>query len=197
MVKTMLRAKTMLWSVVILGLMFGWGARTVSAQETAGSSKVAAPVQTAPPPKTTAQESDNPLAAYHLDFSINEIEDGKKVNSRQYAMNLNSNSSNELKIGTRIPVESKEGEFQYLDVGTSIFSRLGERRGQTELEVRADVSSFANPEQEQGHARPLLRQLKINASTILLLGKPIVMGSVDDPNSRRQFQLEVTVTKLK
>jgi hypothetical protein len=195
----MLKTSTMLWSAVfVLGLMFSGEARTVSAQDnaTGSSSKVAAQAGNAPPART-AQESENPLAAYHLDFSVNEIEDGKKVNSRQYAMNVNSNSSNELKIGTRIPVESKEGEFQYLDVGTSIFARLGERRGQTELEVRADVSSFANPEQEQGHARPLLRQVKINSSTILLLGKAIVMGSVDDPNSKRQFQLEVTVTKLR
>jgi hypothetical protein len=193
----MLKTRTKVWSaVMILGLILGTGARALSAQETGGSPKVAAQAGNAPPAKT-AQESENPLAAYHLDFSVNEIEDGKRVNSRQYAMNLNSNSSNELKIGTRIPVESKEGEFQYLDLGTSIFARLGERRGQTELEVRADVTSFANPEQEQGHARPLLRQVKINSSTILLLGKPIAMGSVDDPNSKRQFQLEVTVTKLR
>ena len=196
----MFRTSKMLWSVVlVMGLMFSGEARTISAQDnaTGSSSKVAAQAGNLPSAKAVAQESENPLAAYHLDFSINEIEGGKKVNSRQYAMNVNSNSSNELKIGTRIPVESKEGEFQYLDVGTSIFARLGERRGQTELEVRADVSSFANPEQEQGHARPLLRQLKINSSTILLLGKPIVMGSVDDPNSKRQFELEVTVTKLR
>jgi hypothetical protein len=30
-----------------------------------------------------------------------------------------------------------------------------------------------------------------------LPGKPMVVGSVDDPNSKREFQLEVTVTKLK
>jgi len=29
------------------------------------------------------------------------------------------------------------------------------------------------------------------------MGKPLVVGSVDDPSSKKQFQLEVTVTKLK
>jgi hypothetical protein len=43
----------------------------------------------------------------------------------------------------------------------------------------------------------VIRQLKINASTLVLLGKPMVVGIVDDPNSKRQFQLEVTVTKLR
>ena len=36
-----------------------------------------------------------------------------------------------------------------------------------------------------------------SGSTLALLGKPMVMGSVDDPNSKRQFQLEVTMTKLR
>jgi hypothetical protein len=43
----------------------------------------------------------------------------------------------------------------------------------------------------------VIRQLKISGSTLALLGKPMVMGSVDDPNSKRQFQLEVTMTKLR
>ena len=29
------------------------------------------------------------------------------------------------------------------------------------------------------------------------LGKPVIIGAVDDPNSNRQFQLEATATRLK
>lgn len=142
-----------------------------------------------------AQKSEN---AYRLDFSVNELEDGKKLNTRQYSMNLNSNSSNEIKIGTRVPVETKEGEFQYLDVGTNIWSRLDDRSGQVAIEVRAEISNFALPDQGLEHpARPVIRQMKISAGTVATLGKPMLIGSVDDPNSKRQFQLEVTVTKLK
>jgi len=43
----------------------------------------------------------------------------------------------------------------------------------------------------------VVRQIKISGDTLLIIGKPILIGSVDDPNSRRQFQLEVTVTKLR
>jgi hypothetical protein len=138
------------------------------------------------------------VEAYRLDFSINELEDGKKINTRQYSMNLNANDANEIKIGTRIPVEPKAGEFQYIDVGTNIWSRLGVHNSQLELAVRTDISNFAIPEQASGHeSRPVIRQLQIKASTVALLGKPMVVGSVDDPNSKRQFQVEVTVTKLR
>lgn len=148
--------------------------------------------------KTKSQGWDKPLEEYHLDFSINELEDGKKINSRQYSMNLATNEGNEIKIGTRVPVETKEGEFQYLDVGTSLFARVGETRGQTELTVRAETSSFAMPEgMEKRDLHPIIRQLKMGGTVLLPLTKTVVIGSADDPNSKRQFQLEVTVTKLK
>jgi hypothetical protein len=148
--------------------------------------------------KSTVPESAKLMEAYRLDFSVNELEDGKKINSRQYSMNLNANDSNELKIGTRVPVEGKQGEVQYIDVGTNIWSRLGIRNGQLELAVRTEVSNFAIPEQASGHeSRPVIRQLKITGSTLALLNKPMVVGSVDDPNSKRQFQVEVVVTKLR
>jgi hypothetical protein len=142
-------------------------------------------------------EAEKATNAYRLDFSVNEIEDGKKINTRQYSMNLNAEDANEIKIGTRVPVEAKQGEFQYLDVGTNIWSRIGERSNGLALSVRAEISNFALPDQQTQMARPVLRQLSIKASTVAQLGKPMIVGSVDDPNSKRQFQLEVTVTKLR
>src|ERR1700720_1005605 len=150
-----------------------------------------------------AAEAAEPGHAYKLDFSVNELDDGKKVNSRQYSMNLSTGDANEVKIGTRVPVEAKQGEFQYIDVGTSIWCRLRDRHdvawlgNDLLLNVRGEISNFALPEQQGQQVRPVLRQLNINASTLAVLGKPMIIGSVDDPNSKRQFQLEVTVTKLR
>ena len=152
--------------------------------------------QAATRPQGESQERSS--SAYRLDFIINEIEDGKKINARQYTMNLNAGDANSIKIGTRVPVEAKHGEFQYIDVGTSIWSRVRERENGLAVEVRAEISNFAIPDQaNRSNSMPLLRQMQINGSTIALLGKPIVVGGVDDPNSKRQFQLEVTATKLK
>ncbi len=159
-------------------------------------------------PASRAQESSSkpqPEAVerlntpYRLDYSINELENGKKINTRQYSMNLNSGDGNSLKIGTRVPVEAKAGEFQYIDVGTNIWSRIRDRENGLLLEVRAEISNFAVPDQESRGvtSMPLIRQLQINASTVALLSKPMIVGSVDDPNSKHQFQMEVTVTRLK
>jgi UDP-N-acetylenolpyruvoylglucosamine reductase, C-terminal domain len=90
-----------------------------------------------------------------------------------------------------------------LDWDRSIWCRLRDRHdvvwlgNDLLLNVRGEISNFALPEQQGQQVRPVLRQLNINASTLAVLGKPMILGSVDDPNSKRQFQLEVTVTKLR
>ena len=158
--------------------------------------------QDAAAPKRGADVSE-PGHSYRLDFTMSELEDGKKINSRQYSMSLNSSDQNEIKIGTRVPVEVKQGEIQYLDVGTTIWSRLRDRAdiqwlsNDVMLNVRSDLSNFAIPDQQAQGMRPTIRQIKIDSSVIATPGKQMVVGSADDPNSKRQFQLEVTVNRLK
>lgn len=158
---------------------------------------MAAFAQTAETPsQPAAHENVQGPEAYRLAYSINELEGSKIINSRQYSMNLNVGDRNWLKIGARVPVEAKQGEFQYLDIGTSLFGHLAARGNSLALEVKAEVSSLATPD-ESGRGQPVVRQLKIDGSTVALPGKPMLMGTAEDPASKRQFQLEVTVTKLR
>jgi len=177
--------KQLVW-LVVAGIAIWSGAGTAQAQE----------VTTA---KAMTEDAQKAATAFRIDFSLDESENGKTINTRHYSMNLVPGfaTSNEIKIGTRVPVEGKDGGMQYIDVGTNIWSRMVERGDSLQLEVRADISNFANPEQENRTTMPLLRQLHISASTVATIGKPTVVGIVDDPNSKRQFVLSVTVTKLK
>ncbi len=70
--------------ILVLAFVIAGGIGKVSAQESEASSKPA------------AQSAPMPIEAYRLDFSVNEMEDGKKINTRQYSMNLNANNSNEV-----------------------------------------------------------------------------------------------------
>src|SRR5262249_45823119 len=130
-------------------------------------------------------------------FSLHELEDGKKVNTRQYSMNVIDGEWQGLKIGTRVPVEVKQGEMQYIDVGTNISAHLHDFKPALNLQVRADMNHFDSTSQKTKPPMPLLRQMQINGATFVVIGKPTVIGSIDDPNSKRQFQLEVTVTRVK
>jgi hypothetical protein len=191
-----MRKASALWTVTILGFIICCGT-AACAQDAATGEKAKAEAK-AGGESAAAAERARPVHAYRLDFSVNELEDGKKINSRQYSLNLNADDANEIKIGTRVPIDAGQNTFQYLDVGTNIWARIEERSDGVALSVRAENSNLAVPEKGELLAeRPVIRQLKINASTLALLGKPMIIGSVDDPNSKRQFQLEVTVTKLK
>ncbi len=189
--------KTLVVLLVALTVGLWFVPSPAEAQE---GSKESSPAE---PPKPKPVQ---PLQSYRLDFSFNEVADGKTVNTRHYSMNLTAGNSDEIKIGTRVPVASGSGsttsmptQYQYLDVGTQIWSQLREHGDELILVVRGEVSNLDVETGEHSGAflPPVVRQIKINGDTLLVVGKPILIGSVDDPNSKRQFQLEVTVTKLK
>jgi hypothetical protein len=65
------------------------------------------------------------------------------------------------------------------------------------LDVRSEVSNFdMSAGRDHPQLPPVVRQIQINGTTRLTTAKPILIGSMDDPNSNRQFQLEMTATKL-
>ena len=160
----------------------------------------ASPKATAAP---QAQSQPQPLLhSYRLDFSINELEDGKRVNSRQYSMDINSTGKTDGRIqaGTRVPVVVKaDGTVDYLDVSTQItVSHLAEHDNGISLDFGSSIQSPAPSENPDSPGRwPVLRNLGMNGSAILTIGKATVISVADDPNSKRQFQLEVTATQLK
>jgi hypothetical protein len=194
-----MRKRTALF-VIVISATLGLGVGISRAQE-------------GTPPK--AVETQKPAAAYHLEFALNELEDGKKINTRNYIMDVISEREGDLgrirdiardgkalKIGSRVPVESEQGKFQYIDVGTSIWCKLLEQDGTLTLDARAEVSSVlpitATDRYSGGSGgKPVLRQLQINSVTAIIPGKVTSLGTVDDPDSKRQFQLEVKVTKLR
>ena len=155
--------------------------------------------------KEALKTPERQFAAYHLDLSINELVDGKKINSRRYSLNvagLNGNGSESLNIGTRVPIQSEEGKFEYLDIGTSINVRLSTFTGgptpyPPTISVDAYISSLADPNQAKaGYPRPLIRQVRLAGASPVIMDKPMIIASADDPDSNHEFQLTVLATKL-
>lgn len=153
------------------------------------------------------ESPEKSVHAYQIDFSVQELEDGKKINSRHYVVDVNSGDWNHTKIGTRVPIVTSQfpnsgpnspvsQEFKYMDVGSSIECRLAEQGNDLALSVRSEFSNFTAPG-EMHSAQPIVRQMNITGSTLTSAGKPTIIGVVDDPNSNREFRLEATVTKLR
>ncbi|HXO87013.1 MAG TPA: hypothetical protein VN885_00080 [Candidatus Acidoferrales bacterium] len=101
-----------------------------------------------------------------------------------------------MQIGTKIPAGMKsDGTNQYVDVGIRICGLLRMRDGAEVLDTDVDVSSLA-PDEAKVDGHPILRTLTISNQTPVGVGKAMMVGTADDPNSKRKFQLEVTVTEI-
>jgi len=147
--------------------------------------------------------------AYQLDFKLHEIENGKRINSRSYSMLAQAGGVlNKLRLGARVPVpvgsfhsDAQNAlvntQYQYMDAGMNIDCRLQEQEGALGLGVVVDSSSFTPSSSDSPIRQPVVNQLRFELSTIINLGKPTILTTVDDPSSKRQFQLEVTATKPK
>jgi hypothetical protein len=152
--------------------------------------------------ETRDESLSKPLGAYHVEFMITELDDGKKVNSRTYSLVVQQGILNKLRIGGRVPIATSGGsnslpvQFQYLDIGVNIDCTVQEREGFVLMSSTIDVSSMAQQREEQTH-QPVIRQMKSEVRTILSPGKPTVIRSMDDPTGKGRFQLEVTATKVK
>ncbi len=116
-----MRKQTLMVAVLSFMIAAFGSARTACAQEESRESSAS---------KTAKVEEQ--VDAYRLDVSFNELEDGKKLNTRHYSIDLTGGRPDEIKIGTRVPVvtancnsssaSSPSGgaseQYQYLDVGT-------------------------------------------------------------------------------
>lgn len=160
------------------------------------------------PAETKSATPDRPVNWYRVELAIHELEDGKRVNTRNYTLvTADDGRRGESKTGSRVPVATGKYEgpapqenprvttqFQYLDVGMNIFCSFFQRNGQLSLYTRLEWSSIAPERGLDG--QPVIRQLLVvGDAAITALGKPILISSVDDVVSKGRYQVEVTVTK--
>lgn len=181
--------------VILTGLLLVW-CLALSAQEDQNSAPK-------PEPRLTNW--------YKIDISLNEFEDGKRINTRSYTANAEENGGTSVaKLGDRVPIvtgsaapgSGQSPMFQYLDVGLNISCYIRDRhgRGRLGLTVAVDQSSVTFADQKvlrTAPDQPVIRQMKMENTAFVTLGKPTLIASVDDPGKpNHKYTVEATVTKL-
>ncbi len=150
------------------------------------------------PARAEEPRPEKARSSFRLDYVLYELESNKRTNERAFTLTVNEGSSGQLRSGTRVPVNVGDKGIQYMDVGLKISGRVLERDGDLTLESEIEMSTFALPEQAaEAKGNPVVRTVSENVSTRPVLGKPAVVSSLDDLNSRKRLQVEVTVTRLK
>jgi hypothetical protein len=142
-----------------------------------------------------ARTAAEPAKYFRLEFVVKELESGKAVNARHYAMTVSTadGGTSIIRTGSKVPVATSPNTSTYIDVGVNIDCRAAKEIGSDlGLNVTAEVSSTASPS-----SQPVVRQTKWNSNVIVPLGKPTVVFSSDDVTTKGQMQLELTATPIK
>lgn len=158
------------------------------------------------PAKKDASEQESKASStdnfYKLSFVISEAEDGKRTNQREYSMvgRANSGPPATLRVSTRVPIYVEEKKLQYIDAGLDIRCWLNNPlAGKVPVQCDVNISNFVLGQQfadPKNSAGPMLRTADARTWTLVTPGKPSVIASLDDVNSKKRTQIEVMVTKV-
>jgi hypothetical protein len=148
--------------------------------------------------KESVTTEQKPLVAYRIEFNVREIEGGKRLNSRNYMMVVEDGSYAMIRVGNRVPIVGGEKGLQYNDVGMNIDCRPHGREDSVALQIGVESSSVVAQEQAStATANPVFRQQRGNITSVVTLGKPLLVASMDDVVTNRRYEIEVTATKVK
>jgi hypothetical protein len=153
-----------------------------------------------PPASSTPKE----VNFYRLDFVLRELADAKIINSRNYSMWLRADRSGagSIRVGNdtpvqNIPTQDKPTGLSYKNIGTQLDCELNEIDNSPVVNIAASIGDILPSEANEPKTLPVFRNITFRSAALLTPGKPTIVSSIDDPNSKRRFQLEVTATKLK
>ena len=145
---------------------------------------------------------------FKLAFVMYELDDGKRTNQRDYTMiGRTDNTPSSIRVATKIPiyteVKGNDKAYSYIDAGLTIRCSMKEqvdRRLQFHCDI--EMSGFVRPQQiagaigQAGPEAPVIRTTRTESWALLTLGKPANLTTVDDINSAKRMQIEVTATKV-
>jgi len=152
---------------------------------------------------------DRPHKLYRLTYTLAEYDGGKSVGTQHVSMVVASGQRTTLKQGDKIPVatgsyspnssvaDANQTQFTYLDVGLNFDSTLTEVKEGGVLKSKVEESSVNASNTIAGVTEPVIRQSVLESNAILTLNKPLMLGSIDIPNSTRHLDIDVLMELVK
>jgi type II secretory pathway component GspD/PulD (secretin) len=153
-------------------------------------------------------ELDRPKKTYRLNYTVTEIEDNKPAGTQHYSMVVTDDKNTSMKEGTKIPVATgsysdgsssangTQTQFTYLDIGMSFDASIAPLSNGVRLKYKIEQSSLNTPVTISGVTEPVIRQSVLDSSTVLTLDKPVMLGSIDVPDSTRHLDIAVVVEEV-
>lgn len=179
-------ARSKCLAIAVMAFCLAWISNSASAQEAKD--------------KESAATEQKPVVAYRIEVNVREVEDGKRLNSRNYLMVARDDDWTRLRVGNKMPYQTGGSQYQYTDVGMNIDCRPRDRGDSVELSLRVEFSGLA-PQKETlsgiSTPAPVFRTDRAEIESLVPLGKPTLVASMDDTLSNRRYEIELTATKVK
>ena len=165
-------------------------------------------VSTTPEQLAVAQklisDLDRPKKTYRLTYTITETEGGKRIGTQHFTMVVVTGQRTVLKQGDKVPIvtgsitegTSTKSQVTYLDVGMNFDATLDEFVNGVRLRTRVEQLSVAQERSGVGVQDPIIRQTTLEGTSFLTLGKPLMLGSLDIPDSTRHLDLGVVMEQV-
>ena len=119
------------------------------------------------------------------------------MNSRNYMMMAEDGSFARVRVGNKVPYQVAEKQYQYNNVGMNIDCRPHEQQEGVALDITVDFSSVAPQSERAPSFNPIFRSDRTEVQTVVQFSKPTLVTSLDDVESNRRYEIEVTATKVK
>jgi type II secretory pathway component GspD/PulD (secretin) len=156
--------------------------------------------------KEIVSELDRPKKSYHLTYTITETDGGKHVGEQRYSLVVVAGGKATLKQGNRVPIvtgNTKDGasvpssQVQYVDLGLNIDASLEGFADGLRLRSKVEQSSLSDDKSGVGMQDPVIHQTMVDGTSVLVQGKPFVLGSADVPGTTRHQEIEVVSELVK
>jgi type II secretory pathway component GspD/PulD (secretin) len=146
---------------------------------------------------------DLPKKSYHLTYTITEFDGPKRLSSQRLSMHLAAGQAATLKQGSRIPVITSSNDpanpttqYAYVDVGLLIGATATTMAGGANLKTKVEQSSVASERSSAAIPDPSIRQTSLESISVLVDGKPSVLGSLDVPGTTHHLEIEALLEPL-
>jgi type II secretory pathway component GspD/PulD (secretin) len=149
---------------------------------------------------------DRKKSIYRVTYTLTESDGGKRVGSQHFALIVISGEKTDLKQGNRVPIvtgkfdtetPTANTQVQYLDVGLQIQTTAESFQDGVRLRTKIEQSNVSDEKSTVAGQDPVIRQTTLEGTSTLMLGKPLIVGSLDVPGSTRHQDVEVVAELVK
>jgi type II secretory pathway component GspD/PulD (secretin) len=149
---------------------------------------------------------DRVKKTYRLTFTLAEMDGTKHISSQSASVVAISREKTWLRQGSRVPIitgsydtatPTHAIQYQYMDVGLSIEASVDGDENGLRLHSKFEETSLADEKPASGSQNPPIRQTSLDAVSTLVLGKPVVLGSLDIPDSTHKREISVVAELVK